>query len=133
MELSNYCKTVDGQKYQIGAMVPSDCFRCGICCQRYQPWLTFQEMEEIAQKLGITGEEFRLKYIQTNPKNGALMLRHSGNGCISLSREEGMATCTIHPFRPTECRNFTPSLSHFVCREGLAKLKLKGGYNTYGE
>lgn len=122
--MSSYLKMLNGQEYKIGRMYPpTECFRCGICCMRFQPRLTPEEVQTLAKELGLTVSNFLSRYVQTS-KVGYLLRQREG-GCIFLTREEGevRAGCSIYPFRPEACRNWVPSLFRRECQEGLTELK----------
>jgi Fe-S-cluster containining protein len=124
LSISGCLKTLDGEECQLKGMTPIECFRCGICCQRYRPKLTLDEAEEIAQKRGMDTERFLGEYVQKDSRSGELLLRRSRNGCAFLCwDQDGRARCDIYPFRPKACRNFVASLSRPECREGLSRLK----------
>ena len=125
--MSGYLRTTDGHEHYVGKILPQiECFRCGICCTRYQPQLTHEEVKIISRGLNISTEDFLSKYAQCT--NVGYLLRQSERGCIFLSWEEddSRASCTIHSFRPESCRNWVPSLSRPECREGLTRLKTRG-------
>lgn len=125
--MSGYCRTLDGGEYHVGdSLPPIDCFRCGLCCMRYQPRLTSEEIETIAVGLGLSTDDFLSRYVQVT-KVGYL-LRQSERGCVFLSwdREGARASCSIYDFRPESCRHWVPSLSRRECREGLLRLKARG-------
>jgi len=92
MNTSGYLKTLDGEEYQFKGMTPIECFRCGICCQRYRPKLALQEAAEIAQKLNMDTEQFLAEYVQKD--SSELLLRDPSNGCVFLSwDQDGRARC----------------------------------------
>ena len=125
--MSGYLRTVDGHERPVGERQPQiECFRCGICCTRYQPPLTHEESETIAKGLGISTENFLARYAQLT--NVGYLVRQLEKGCVFLTwkKEEARASCSIYPFRPEACRNWAASLSRSECREGLAKLKAEG-------
>ena len=113
----------DGKEYSVGeVLTPIECFRCGICCTRYQPPLTQEEVETIARELGLSPRDFLSEYVQITLVG--YLLRRTETGCIFLKREDdNTANCSIHPFRPEACRNWVPSLSQRECQDGLKKLK----------
>jgi Fe-S-cluster containining protein len=119
-------KTLDGKKHLIGeTLSPIDCFRCGVCCERYQPRVTKKEIKAIAIYLDIAIDEFVLRYVQQVPVKEGFLLRRSEKGCIFLHIDEhdNRATCNIYTVRPKACRDWTASLSRLECREGLVRLK----------
>lgn len=106
----------------------TECFRCGICCTRYRPKVTSEEIEYIAQQLGIPTQAFISKYVRAIPEKGARILYNGDSKCpfLSLDKESNRATCTIYSFRPQACRNWLPSLSRPECRQGATKLGTAG-------
>ena len=100
------------------------CLCCGICCTRWQPQIDGEEAGTIAQGLGISLEEFYQYYVEENPRRlGICLLRRDEKGCIFLQYEGEQASCIIHPFKPTACRQWMPSLSRPECKEGLKRRK----------
>lgn len=113
----------DGQVRQVEpAEKPFECFRCGICCTRYQPRLSPEELEGIAAELSLSTTDFIVRYVIVTQTG--YLLKQSKGGCIFLQWENGgtRATCGIYPFRPAACRNWTPSLFRPECQEGLIRL-----------
>ncbi len=124
--MSGRLRTIDGQEHPVGdSLPPIECFRCGVCCVRYQPPLLPEEIETIAAGLGMPAKDFLDKYAQLTYV-GYLLSRSEGR-CVFLVYEEGgdKASCRIHSFRPKACRNWVPSLSRRECQEGLTRLKTK--------
>jgi len=120
-------KTMDGREHVMTAETPIPCFRCGFCCTLYQPPLHPEDIERIASVLRMSTVEFISMYVQRVPTRESYLLRATERGCIFLTWDgNGKACCTIYPFRPKVCREWTPSLSKPECLEGLAKLKSKG-------
>ncbi len=127
--MAGILRTLDGREHTVGGeLAPIDCFRCGICCQRYQPGVGQEEIETIAATLGIGKEEFISRYVQQAPVKEGFLLRRSERGCLFLSRDEvdGRARCAIYQVRPKACRDWAASLLRQECRQGLAGLKLGG-------
>jgi len=117
-------KTIEGKEITVTEQTPIPCFRCGICCTRYQPPLTAEDIDNIASALGISRSKCLSKYAVKVPIKEGYLLKHTEKGCVFLAwDEDGKARCTIHPSRPKACREWTPSLSKPECLEGLAKLK----------
>jgi Fe-S-cluster containining protein len=120
-------KTFDGKDITVVEQTPIPCFRCGICCTRYQPPLTEEDIDTIASCLAMSGSAFLAEYALKAPIKEGYLLKTTGKGCVFLVREaEGRAGCAIHPCRPKACREWTPSLAKPECQEGLARLKSKG-------
>jgi len=98
------------------------CFRCGICCQRYQPYLDLEEVKLISSKLGITPEEFLEQYADARwPSSRSFLIRHNEQGCIFLTtgREKYEKLCLIHSFKPACCSAWQAGLQKPECRDGL--------------
>jgi Fe-S-cluster containining protein len=108
------------------ALTPIECFRCGLCCTRYQPPIVPDEVAAIAAGLGLSAADFLARYGQLT--NVGYLLRQTSGQCVFLIREAASATCScrIHPFRPRACRDWVASLSQRECREGLSRLKSAG-------
>jgi Fe-S-cluster containining protein len=120
-------KTLEGKEITVAEQTPIPCFRCGICCTRYQSPLTGEDIGNIASALGISRSKCIPRYAVKVPIKEGYLLKHTKKGCVFLAwDEDGKARCTIHPWRPKACREWTPSLANPECREGLAKLKSKG-------
>jgi len=95
-----------------------ECFRCGICCRRYQPKVSPEEIEAMAFYLSLPPDRFRERYIMVT-RIGYLLSRVR-DGCIFLDKDENQpAACRIYPARPASCRDWTASLEKKECREGL--------------
>ena len=123
--MQSYLLFHDGSQYAVGDdWVPIDCFRCGICCLRYRPKVSNEEITIIAAKLKVPLEDFLDKFVSTSPRSGEYILDDGGKQCPFLTWHDGTvrAECTIHPFRPRACRNWQASLSRIECQEGLQQL-----------
>ncbi len=99
--MSGYLRTMDGREHHVGKVLsPIECFRCGICCTRYQPQLAPEELETIANGLRLSAEDFISRYAQLT--NVGYLLRQTERGCVFLSWEEdgSRTSCIIYPFRP---------------------------------
>lgn len=107
---------------QRGPFLP--CFRCGVCCTKYQVRLSLVEARRIADGLGVGWEEFLGRYVDRRwPGAESFLLRRRDGACVFLEGEEdsNKTSCLIHPFKPSACREWTSSLYRRECREGLAK------------
>lgn len=112
--------------YPVGGVEsPIECFRCGICCVRYQANLTDKDIQVLAENLGLSRDDLISKYVQTTVVG--YLLRHEKHGCVFLKWENGeaRASCAVHSFRPECCRAWAAGLSRPECKEGLARLKSK--------
>jgi Fe-S-cluster containining protein len=107
-----------------GDSFPYDCFRCGVCCRRYQARLNITEAKRIADGLGISLDEFSNKYLDHRwPGKESFLLRHIRGACIFLkrSRNRKLHNCLIHSFRPSSCEEWTPGLHRRECQQGLTR------------
>jgi len=103
-----------------GTAIP--CFRCGLCCTRYQPPLTAGEAEAIADALGMRLDLFLERYVDDSwYEPGRFLLDTDSNACVFLepASEGRMASCRIHPLRPQACRDWQAGLHQKECLEGL--------------
>lgn len=100
------------------------CFRCGVCCIRYQVRLSLVEARQIANELGLAWNEWLDVYVdQSWPGTNSLLLRQCEEGCVFLEHIKGsnMTRCIIQSFKPSSCREWRPSLYQRECAEGLAR------------
>lgn len=100
------------------------CFRCGICCTRYQVRLSLVEARCISDEMEIGWDEFREAYLDPRwPGAESFLLRQANGACVFFeqSKDGHVATCLIHPFRPSSCRDWTASQYRRECQEGLDK------------
>ena len=104
------CTGIDDDKKQLPFF--KICFRCGICCSDYQAILSMAEGQCIADKLGITPDEFRNRYADKRwPGIKNILLRKRKGTCVFLERIEGgkVTRCQIHAFRPSSCIDWMSS------------------------
>lgn len=100
------------------------CFRCGVCCTRYQVNLSFGEARNIADKLKIEWDKFINEYTDHRwPGTSTFLLKHKTGACIFLSktRDGTDETCRIHSFKPSSCIYWTSGIFRKECQEGLVK------------
>jgi hypothetical protein len=65
------------------------CFRCGVCCTRYQVRLSLVEARQIADELGLDWDEWLDRYVdQRWPGTDSFLLRHCNGACVFLERIE---------------------------------------------
>ena len=127
-------RTSEGEEITVVEQTPIPCFRCGVCCTRYQPPLTDEDIDTLATALSMSTPDFLAEYALMVPIREGYLLKTTARGCVFLVREaEGRASCTIHAFRPKACREWRPSLDKPECREGLAGLKSRGQILLPGE
>jgi len=103
---------------QTAAPVP--CYRCGVCCVKWQPLLGPAEIRRLSTELGITPRTFKRRYTRPYPlRRGWHQLRDSGTGCVFLQWDEGVSGCSIHTVRPQVCRDWQAGLDRRECLQGL--------------
>ena len=107
------------------------CFRCGVCCVRWQPLLSPAEQRRLAQDIGVSLATFKRKYTRAYPirRGWRQLITADHGGCVFLVYEGGRAGCSIHAVRPTVCRDWAPSLEKKECLTGLQTLAT-GGFLT---
>lgn len=111
---------------------PLVCFRCGICCRKFQIRVNQQEAMQIARKLNILWTEFVTNYIDPRwPGTRSYLLRQVNGACVFLQQvdKSQVATCLIHPFRPESCRSWQAGLDKPECKEGLDNMKAESKCN----
>lgn len=107
-------------------VIPIECFRCGVCCIKFQAPVDDDEISTVAAALGLSGHDFILTHLQDTPMG--YLIRHGERGCTFLDFEKssGLATCRIHVHRPDACRRWQASLSKQECQKGLAEMNAAG-------
>ena len=113
-----------GIQYSSGEEPSATCFRCGLCCTKYQVLMGLMEARAIADELGLSFEKFVEGYIDPAwPGERDFLLRHQDGHCVFLNRtNEGRESrCSIHRVKPRACLEWTASLFRKECREGLAR------------
>lgn len=100
---------------------PNPCLRCGACCARFRVSFYWAEGDDatpggVPAALTDRLSPFRRVMRGTN---------RSQPRCIALDGEIGTAArCSIHPRRPSVCREFTPSwadgVRHARCDQARA-------------
>ena len=100
------------------------CFRCGVCCTGRQVRLDLMEARRICDGLGLNWYVFLSNY--TDPKwsgNDSYLLRQQDGACILLKNTDipYCKVCIAHMFKPSACRDWSPSLYRRECQQGLAK------------
>lgn len=113
------------------ALEGETCFRCGICCMKYQVRLTTTEAGVLARNLGLSLPEFIDNYTDPRwPGNDTYLLKHENGACVFLQSEGNqiITSCRIHNFRPQDCRNWIAGWDKPECRKGrlLVLSKVKG-------
>jgi Fe-S-cluster containining protein len=105
-----------------GMKIP--CFRCGLCCTRYQPPLTGGEAEVIADNLGMALDAFLDRYVDDSwYEPGRFLLDTDSEACVflELASADKPGSCRIHAVRPQACRDWQAGLHQKECLEGLQR------------
>ena len=96
------------------------CLRCGTCCSLYQPLITDEESQRIADRLGLTLEAFWEKYADTRwPIQGKHLIRHEDGHCALMRIDGKQHLCMVHEVKPDDCREWQESLEKKECQKGL--------------
>lgn len=106
------------------------CFRCGVCCTRYQVCVNRYEAQRLADHLDLNLEVFLRDYTDPRwPGTENFLIRHRDGACVFLENIPGtkLTGCCIHDVRPQDCRNWTPGIDRSECLRGLEKWGLKIG------
>ncbi len=86
--------TIEGKEIVVEKEVAIPCFRCGLCCMRYQPVLHAEDIDDIVSALDLSKGEFISKYAEHAPIREGYLLRRGGRGCVFLAWDEtGRARC----------------------------------------
>ncbi|MBL8747336.1 MAG: YkgJ family cysteine cluster protein [Phycisphaerae bacterium] len=94
-----------------------ECTQCGRCCSGAPGYVLFtsEEAERIAERLGVSVQEFLDRYtthlkmpVSGRSRTFKEIESEHGNDCIFLDRatQPGKTLCAIHDLRPAQCRTF---------------------------
>lgn len=101
-----------------------ECFRCGLCCMRYQPPVTVGEAKKIANALGMEFDDFLVRYVDDSWfEPGIFLIDADSKACVFLepATDGRPALCRIHKLRPKACRDWQPGLDKKECLEALER------------
>ncbi len=108
---------------QLGRFTNADaipCFRCGVCCQRWQPLVGRIEADRLAAHLGLEPAAFLSEFARSYPlEEDTHQLLDRDGGCVFLRFENGLAACAVHDARPQACRDWDASLLRRECLDGV--------------
>ena len=86
------------------------CTGCGNCCAGPEEgyiWITPQEIELLAEHLGMTGQAVRKKYIRRVGLRLSIIENPTTKDCVFLTAvNNGGRGCAIYPVRPNQCRTW---------------------------
>ena len=108
------------------------CFRCGVCCERWQPLLSPAEQERLSDFLALTPAELRDQFTSPYPFDDEARLLNQRDGhCVFLAYDDEQgyrrARCTVHPARPAACRDWQAGLDQRECVTGLDRFATPEG------
>lgn len=91
----------DGHRPWYRDGLPFSCTQCGHCCRiEGYVWMSTEEIEAIAEHLGLTVDAFGAKYLMRVGKRWSLKEKKNFD-CVFW--DQG---CTVYPVRPKQCRTF---------------------------
>jgi hypothetical protein len=127
--MQSYLIMEDGAAHTVGEnWIPIECFRCGICCQRYRPKVKPEEIVRISRELGMTPAEFSRRYVRSQAKDkNRILLQDAGDHCPFLSQDKDTmkASCKIHKIRPRLVVTGLPAYHARNVATGLAVWEMK--------
>ncbi len=96
------------------------CLRCGTCCSLYQPLVTDEESQRIADYLGMPLKTFWEQYSDPRwPIPGKHLIKHEDGHCALMQIEGKQHLCMVHLVKPDDCREWQESLEKKECKKGL--------------
>jgi Fe-S-cluster containining protein len=96
------------------------CFRCGVCCQRWQPLIGRLEADRLAASTGMETADFLAQFARPYPlEEDTHQLLERDGGCVFLRFDNGLAGCSVHEARPQSCRDWDASLLRRECLDGV--------------
>jgi Fe-S-cluster containining protein len=101
------------------------CFCCGVCCSKYQAQMTLAEVQNIAEKLSLSWQEFADKYLDPRwPGVNTFLARHENGACVFFDwhSDRKFGFCRIHSYKPKPCSDWEANTSKIECRQGLKNL-----------
>jgi uncharacterized protein len=79
----------------------TDCLSCANCCKTMSPTFTRQDLIRISAHIGMSVEEFKLKYLYKD-KQGDWINKSQPCQFLNLSDNK----CSIYSVRPKDCSGF---------------------------
>ena len=103
---------------------PLSCFRCGVCCMKFQAPCTPEEVVRIAGHLQLAVDVFFGKYVDPRWPGKEKLLLHAEGKCpfLTIDASGKIKNCSIHQVRPAACRDWSPGTEKRECRDGLAQI-----------
>lgn len=82
------------------------CTGCGNCCRGPESgyvFVTLEEIETLAARLGISTEDFGAKYLRRVAGGQVSLIEKQNLDCVFWTEGKG---CEVYEDRPTQCRTF---------------------------
>lgn len=100
-----------------------ECFRCGVCCTKYQAPLNYIEAQRIADHLGLPLKVFLDRFADHRWHGPDSLICQLKGACVFLDYDPNSKhnNCRIQQVKPSACRDWKPGLHPPECREGLAR------------
>jgi Fe-S-cluster containining protein len=99
-----------------------ECRRCGVCCTKHQAFVTPEDIDRIANHLGITLEDWDNLYDDSRWRYSEYrLIRHVNGACAFLEFSGGLSACKIHSIKPACCSKWQPGPEKKECKEGMGK------------
>ena len=102
-----------------------ECTGCGNCCagpEEGYVWVTKEEMEGIAEYLGVSQAEMQRKYVRRIRTRFSLTERADNKDCIFLEADgQGSRRCRIYSVRPRQCRTWPFWGCNLLCIDDWAQ------------
>jgi Fe-S-cluster containining protein len=109
---------------------------CAECCSGYEPFVSYQDVDRIAQFLGMTSKQVMEEYIVKRKSADGYyagwvrkVTDDVADQCVFLKEARpGRYYCGIYEARPGDCRDFTPigcqDVSEKIPHDGKIKIGL---------
>ena len=101
------------------------CFRCGICCARYDVPVRLDEAARLAEFIKVNIKTWLAEYCNPAwPGVRYILLKRVDGRCPFLSNqsEDGTRSCQVHAVRPRACRDWQAGVDKTDCLHGLQEL-----------
>lgn len=79
-----------------------DCTTCANCCKTLRPSFSQDDQQKLANKFGISVDQFRQKYLELKEDDGEAVWQINKSPCPFLENNK----CTIYNDRPEDCRQY---------------------------
>jgi len=104
---------------------PMECRRCGMCCTMHQAFAAPDEIERMADYLGMTVTGWEEQY--ADPRFGFdiyRLVKHIDGACAFLGWDDDkLATCLVHEVKPGCCARWQAGTDKKECRAGMERAR----------